>query len=169
MRGVLISCVVTEPCESADIQVCVEFSADRGACGALSCGHTAARTLEQRRVLLMLRSSFASPCAWQVIPPGQPSWADQEYQGSFTCRIWQFGRWVEVTTDDRLPCLAGRLCFSRCQREDVFWLPLLEKVYAKCVCWGLRAWPGASRGAATTMGCPGSVSAHSGLQSPLLF
>ncbi|KAB1279079.1 Calpain-10 [Camelus dromedarius] len=25
----------------------------------------------------------------------------------------------------------GRLCFSRCQREDVFWLPLLEKVYAK--------------------------------------
>uniref|UniRef100_U3EA24 Calpain-10 n=1 Tax=Callithrix jacchus TaxID=9483 RepID=U3EA24_CALJA len=67
----------------------------------------------------------------QVIPPGQPSWADQEYQGSFTCRIWQFGRWVEVTTDDRLPCLAGRLCFSRCQREDVFWLPLLEKVYAK--------------------------------------
>ncbi|XP_030659520.1 calpain-10 isoform X3 [Nomascus leucogenys] len=67
----------------------------------------------------------------QVIPPGQPSWADEEYQGSFTCRIWQFGRWVEVTTDDRLPCLAGRLCFSRCQREDVFWLPLLEKVYAK--------------------------------------
>ncbi|EAW71203.1 hCG32657, isoform CRA_g [Homo sapiens] len=67
----------------------------------------------------------------EVIPPGQPSWADQEYRGSFTCRIWQFGRWVEVTTDDRLPCLAGRLCFSRCQREDVFWLPLLEKVYAK--------------------------------------
>ncbi|XP_053454329.1 calpain-10 isoform X9 [Nycticebus coucang] len=67
----------------------------------------------------------------QVIPPGQPSWSDQTYRGSFTCRIWQFGHWVEVTTDDRLPCLAGRLCFSRCQREDVFWLPLLEKVYAK--------------------------------------
>ncbi|XP_057407760.1 calpain-10 isoform X1 [Balaenoptera acutorostrata] len=67
----------------------------------------------------------------QVFPPGQPSWLDQTYRGSFTCRVWQFGRWVEVTTDDRLPCLAGRLCFSRCQREDVFWLPLLEKVYAK--------------------------------------
>uniref|UniRef100_A0A8C9KMK5 Calpain 10 n=1 Tax=Panthera tigris altaica TaxID=74533 RepID=A0A8C9KMK5_PANTA len=67
----------------------------------------------------------------QVIPPGQPSWLDQTYRGSFTCRVWQFGRWVEVTIDDRLPCLAGRLCFSRCQREDVFWLPLLEKVYAK--------------------------------------
>ncbi|XP_077011748.1 calpain-10 isoform X2 [Tamandua tetradactyla] len=67
----------------------------------------------------------------QVIPPGQPSWPDQTYCGRFTCRIWQFGCWVEVTIDDRLPCLAGRLCFSRCQREDVFWLPLLEKVYAK--------------------------------------
>ncbi|XP_062961835.1 calpain-10 isoform X1 [Cynocephalus volans] len=67
----------------------------------------------------------------QVIPPGQPSWHDQTYRGSFTCRVWQFGHWVEVTIDDRLPCLAGRLCFSRCQREDVFWLPLLEKVYAK--------------------------------------
>ncbi|XP_045054103.2 calpain-10 isoform X3 [Desmodus rotundus] len=67
----------------------------------------------------------------QVIPPGQPSWLDQTYRGSFACRIWQFGRWVEVTIDDRLPCLAGRLCFSRCQREDVFWLPLLEKAYAK--------------------------------------
>ncbi|XP_008136684.2 calpain-10 isoform X6 [Eptesicus fuscus] len=67
----------------------------------------------------------------QVFLPGQPSWLDQTYRGSFTCRVWQFGRWVEVTIDDRLPCLAGRLCFSRCQREDVFWLPLLEKVYAK--------------------------------------
>ncbi|XP_072818099.1 calpain-10 isoform X1 [Vicugna pacos] len=67
----------------------------------------------------------------QVFPPGQPSWLERTYRGSFTCRVWQFGHWVEVTIDDRLPCLAGRLCFSRCQREDVFWLPLLEKVYAK--------------------------------------
>ncbi|XP_020030540.2 calpain-10 isoform X2 [Castor canadensis] len=67
----------------------------------------------------------------QVFPPGQPSWSDQAYHGLFTCRIWQFGRWEEVTIDDRLPCLAGRLCFSRCQRENVFWLPLLEKAYAK--------------------------------------
>ncbi|XP_049744574.1 calpain-10 isoform X2 [Elephas maximus indicus] len=67
----------------------------------------------------------------QVIPPGQPSWPDPAYRGCFTCCIWQFGHWVEVTVDDRLPCLAGRLCFSRCHSEDVFWLPLLEKVYAK--------------------------------------
>ncbi|XP_047577540.1 calpain-10 isoform X3 [Lutra lutra] len=72
-----------------------------------------------------------NPLDGQVFPPGQPSWHDHTYRGSFTCRIWQFGHWLEVTVDDRLPCLAGRLCFSRCQREDVFWLPLLEKVYAK--------------------------------------
>ncbi|XP_014801562.1 PREDICTED: calpain-10 isoform X2 [Calidris pugnax] len=67
----------------------------------------------------------------KVIPPGQPSWADESYQGCFTCRVWQFGHWVEVTIDDRLPCLGGKLCFSQCQTEDLFWLPLLEKAYAK--------------------------------------
>nr|XP_006138507.1 calpain-10 isoform X3 [Pelodiscus sinensis] len=67
----------------------------------------------------------------KVIPPGQPSWTDETYTGCFTCQIWQFGHWVEVTIDDRLPSLGGKLCFSQCQREDVFWLPLLEKVYAK--------------------------------------
>uniref|UniRef100_A0A8C6Z2E9 Calpain 10 n=1 Tax=Nothoprocta perdicaria TaxID=30464 RepID=A0A8C6Z2E9_NOTPE len=67
----------------------------------------------------------------KVIPPGQPSWTDASYQGCFTCRIWQFGHWVEVTIDDRLPCLGGKLCFSQCQTEDLFWLPLLEKAYAK--------------------------------------
>ncbi|XP_028926075.1 calpain-10 isoform X2 [Ornithorhynchus anatinus] len=67
----------------------------------------------------------------QVIVPGQPSWSDQAYRGRFTCRVWRFGQWTEVTVDDRLPCLGGRLCFSQCQAEDVFWLPLLEKAYAK--------------------------------------
>ncbi|XP_027319996.1 calpain-10 isoform X1 [Anas platyrhynchos] len=67
----------------------------------------------------------------KVIPPGQPSWTDESYRGCFTCRVWQFGHWVEVTIDDRLPCLGGKLCFSQCQTEDLFWLPLLEKAYAK--------------------------------------
>ncbi|XP_060049552.1 calpain-10 isoform X2 [Erinaceus europaeus] len=78
----------------------------------------------------------------QVFPADQPGWLDPGYQGSFTCRVWQFGHWVEVTVDDRLPCLQGRLCFSRCGREDVFWLPLLEKAYAK-VCGSYeRLWAG---------------------------
>uniref|UniRef100_A0A8C9F2H9 Calpain 10 n=1 Tax=Pavo cristatus TaxID=9049 RepID=A0A8C9F2H9_PAVCR len=30
----------------------------------------------------------------KVFPPGQPSWADELYQGRFTCHVWQFGHWV---------------------------------------------------------------------------
>lgn len=62
---------------------------------------------------------------------------------------------MEVTIDDRLPCLTGRLCFSRCQREDVFWLPLLEKAYAKYACWR-RQGPGRA-GARAALGCPRST------------
>lgn len=78
----------------------------------------------------------------QVFPPGQPGWLDPGYRGAFTCRVWQFGRWVDVTVDDRLPCLQGRLCFSRCRPEDVFWLPLLEKAYAKVRGSYERLWAG---------------------------
>lgn len=38
---------------------------------------------------------------------------------------------MEVTIDDCLPCLGQKLCFSHCQDQGVFWLPLLEKAYAK--------------------------------------
>ncbi|XP_059800583.1 calpain-10 isoform X1 [Hypanus sabinus] len=64
----------------------------------------------------------------KVIPPGQDSWIQS---GCLKCRFWKFGQWVEVIIDDRLPCIDRRLCFSRCRSEEVFWLPLLEKAYAK--------------------------------------
>ncbi|XP_053315410.1 calpain-10 [Spea bombifrons] len=67
----------------------------------------------------------------QVFPISQPIWTDPRYLGQFTCRFWHFGRWVEVTIDDRLPCLGHKLCFSHCHDQDSFWLPLLEKAYAK--------------------------------------
>lgn len=86
----------------------------------------------QQKPLIHCLSWFLA-FALQVIPPGQPSWTDESYQGCFTCRVWQFGHWVEVTIDDRLPCFGGKLCFSQCQTEDLFWLPLLEKAYAKYV------------------------------------
>ncbi|MEE6495852.1 hypothetical protein FKM82_002162, partial [Ascaphus truei] len=69
----------------------------------------------------------------QVFPVGQLTWADPGYLGRFTCRFWRFGSWVEVTIDDRLPCVGHKLCFSHCQDQGVFWLPLLEKAYAKYV------------------------------------
>ncbi|XP_043926823.1 calpain-10 [Protopterus annectens] len=67
----------------------------------------------------------------KVLPLDQPVWTSCSYTGQFICRFWQFGMWVEVIIDDRLPCVGGKLCFSHCQSEEVFWLPLLEKAYAK--------------------------------------
>ncbi|KAM9316577.1 calpain-10 [Gastrophryne carolinensis] len=67
----------------------------------------------------------------QVFPTGQCTWDDPGYSGRFTCRFWRFGRWVEVTIDDCLPCLGHKLCFSHCHDQAAFWLPLLEKAYAK--------------------------------------
>ncbi|XP_078266361.1 calpain-10 isoform X2 [Rhinoraja longicauda] len=64
----------------------------------------------------------------QVVPPGQDSWIQS---GCLKCRFWKFGQWVEVIIDNRLPCIRRKLCFSRCRSEEVFWLPLLEKAYAK--------------------------------------
>ncbi|KAM4694875.1 calpain-10 [Discoglossus pictus] len=67
----------------------------------------------------------------KVFPSGQSTWPDPGYTGRFTCCFWHFGHWVDVTIDDRLPCLGDKLCFSHCQDESAFWLSLLEKAYAK--------------------------------------
>uniref|UniRef100_A0A8C4RYJ4 Calpain 10 n=1 Tax=Erpetoichthys calabaricus TaxID=27687 RepID=A0A8C4RYJ4_ERPCA len=78
----------------------------------------------------------------QVIPSGQATWGEKEYNGCFLFRFWQFGRWVEVVVDDRLPCIDAKLCFSRCQCQDVFWVALLEKAYAKLNGTYERLWAG---------------------------
>ncbi|XP_015242159.1 PREDICTED: calpain-10 isoform X1 [Cyprinodon variegatus] len=67
----------------------------------------------------------------KVLPPSQPQWGSSGYKGSFQFLLWQHGRWIDVTIDDRLPCINSSLCFSRCHSPSAFWVALLEKAYAK--------------------------------------
>ena len=52
--------------------------------------------------------------------------------GAVCFQIWIFGEWQNVVVDDRLPVVDGNLIFAR-SKNDVFWVPLMEKAFAKLV------------------------------------
>jgi Ca2+-binding EF-hand superfamily protein len=71
--------------------------------------------------------------------------------GFYKCKFYHEGEWEDVIVDDRIPCYSNAPVpyFARCFEKSEFWVPIIEKAYAKlhgsyaslehgCICEALQ-------------------------------
>ncbi|KAM9800998.1 calpain-1 catalytic subunit [Neosynchiropus ocellatus] len=81
-------------------------------------------------VLSAIASLSLNKCLFnKVVPQGQTF--QDGYNGQFTFSFWLYGRWEQVTIDDRLPFKSKKLLYLNSPTKNEFWSSLLEKAYAK--------------------------------------
>ena len=85
-------------------------------------------------VVAIANITFHQQIFERVVPREQTFDKEQGYTGIFHFHFWQFGVWYDVVIDDYLPFnhRTNQLCCSWNRQEpDEFWVPLIEKAYAK--------------------------------------